>query len=44
MEERNPHALSVGQKIGRATVENSMESPQKIKHGTIIQASDFTSG
>jgi len=28
---RNPHALLVGMQTGAATVENSMEFPQKIK-------------
>ena len=32
----NPHALLVGMQIGAATVENSMEFPQKIKHGTAL--------
>ena len=30
----NPGALLVGMQVGAATVENSMELPQKIKHGT----------
>ena len=30
----NPHALLVGMQTGAATVENSMEVPQKIKNGT----------
>ena len=31
-------------KIGTATVESSMELPQKIKHGTALWPSDSTSG
>ena len=30
----NPRALLVGMQTGAATVENSMESPQKTKDGT----------
>ena len=30
----NPHALLVGMQTDEATVENSMEFPQKIKYGT----------
>ena len=30
----NPHALLVGMQIGAATMENSIESSQKIKNGT----------
>ena len=35
---KNPHAraLMVGMQTGAATVENSMESPQKTKNGTSI--------
>ena len=29
----NPHALLVGMQTGAATVENSMERPQKINNG-----------
>ena len=29
--ERNPHALLVGMQTGAATVEHSMEAPQKVK-------------
>ena len=32
----NPFALLVGMQIGTATVESSMESPQKIKNGTAL--------
>ena len=34
VEKRNSHALLVGMQIAAATVESSMELPQKIKHGT----------
>ena len=30
----NPNALLVGMQIGAATVENSMEFPQKTENGT----------
>ena len=30
----NPHTLLVGMQIGAATVESSMEIPQKIKNGS----------
>ena len=40
----NPHALLVGMQIGTATVENSMELPQKIKIGTALWPRDSTSG
>ena len=33
---RNPSALLVGMPIGEATVENSMEFPQKTKNGTAL--------
>ena len=32
----NPHTLLVGMQIGVATVENSMEVPQKIEYRTIV--------
>ena len=32
--EGNPSALSVGMQTGAATVENSVEFPQKTKNGT----------
>ena len=32
----NPSALLVGMQIGEATVENSMEFPQKTKNGTAL--------
>ena len=34
VEKKNPHALLLGMQTGAATVENSMEFPQKIKNGT----------
>ena len=40
----NPHALLVGMQTGAATVERSMEVPQKIKNGTALWPSDSTSG
>ena len=40
----NPRALLVGMQTGAATVENSMEFPQKIKSGTALWPSDPTSG
>ena len=33
VEKENPFALLVGMQIGAATVESSMEIPQKIKNG-----------
>ena len=30
---RNPHALLVGMQVGAATVESSVELPQKVKNG-----------
>ena len=36
MEKREPCALLVGMQIGAATVENSIEDPQKIKNGTTL--------
>ena len=32
----NPPTLLVGMEVGAATVENSMEVPQKTKNGTTI--------
>ena len=40
---RNPHTLLVGLQIGVATMENSMEVPQKIKTRTSIWPSNFNS-
>jgi len=40
----NPCALLEGMKIGAATVENSMEIPQKTKNRSTIQSSNSTSG
>ena len=39
-----PHSLLVRMEIGAATMENSMEIPQKIKNRTIIWSSNSTSG
>ena len=38
----NPSALLVGMQTGEATVENSMEFPQKTKNGTALQSSHPT--
>ena len=40
----NPFALFVGMQIGAATVESSMEIPQKIKNGSAFSPRDPTSG
>ena len=40
----NPFALLVGMQTGAATVESSMEIPQKIRNGSAFQPSDATSG
>ena len=40
----NPSVLLVGMQTGAATVENSMEIPQKIKNGSAFWPSDPTSG
>ena len=40
----NPFALLVGMQTGAATVESSMEIPQKIKNGSIFWPSNPTSG
>ena len=40
----NPFALLVGMRIGAATVESSMEIPQKIKNESAFWPSDSTSG
>ena len=37
----NPSTLLVGMYIGVATMENSMEIPQKIKNRTTIQSCNF---
>ena len=39
---RNPFALLVGTQAGAATLENSMEVPQKIKNRTTLQSSNCT--
>ena len=44
MEKGNPHALLGGMQIGTATVESSMEIPQKIKNPSASQPSNPTSG
>ena len=41
---RNPSALSVEMQTGAATVESSMEIPQKIKTGSAFLPSNPTSG
>ena len=43
-EKGNPHTLLVGMQTGAATVENSMEFPQKIKNITSFSPSNSTSG
>ena len=40
----NPHALLVGMQTGSATMDNSMQFPQKVKNGTALWSSDYTSG
>ena len=40
----NPCVLLVGKQTGAATVENSMEFPQKIKHGSALWSSNSSSG
>ena len=40
----NPSTLLVGNQIGAATVENSMEFPKKTKNGTAFWLSDSTAG
>ena len=44
VEKRNPSALLVGMQTGAATVENSMQFPQKIKNGSAFWPSDSTAG
>ena len=44
MSKRNPCALLVGKQIGAATVESSMELPQKVKNESAFWPSDPTSG
>ena len=39
-----PHALLVGMQIDAAAMENSMECPQNIKHGSALWPSNSTSG
>ena len=40
--ERNPLVLLVGMQTGAATLENSMEAPQKVKNTTTLQPSNCT--
>ena len=40
----NPSALLVGMQTGAATVENSMEIPQKPKNGTAFWSGNSTAG
>ena len=40
----NPSVLLVGMQIGEATVENTMEFPQKTQNGTAFLSSDSTAG
>ena len=40
----NPSTLLVGMQTGAATVENSMEFPQKSKDGTAFRPGDPTAG
>ena len=40
----NPGTLLVGMQTGAATVENSMEFPQKTKNGTAFCPSNSTAG
>ena len=39
-----PFALLVGMRTGADTVESSMEIPQKIKKGTVLELRNSTSG
>jgi hypothetical protein len=41
---RNPYTLLVGMQISTATMESSMEIPQKTRDRTAIQSSDITPG
>ena len=40
LRKENPSSLLVGMQTVAATVENSMEFPQKVKNGTAFWASD----
>ena len=40
----NPSTLLMGMQTGEATVENSMESPQKTKNGTALRPSNSAVG
>ena len=44
MEKGNPGTLLVGMQTGAATVESSVEIPQKIKNGSAFQPTYPTSG
>ena len=44
VEKREPSSTLVGRYIDIASMENSMEVPSKIKNGTIIWFSNFSSG
>ena len=44
VEKREPSALLVGMQTGEATVENSMEFPQKTKNGTALWPSNPAAG
>ena len=44
LRKKSPHALLVGMQIGAATMESSMEIPQKIKNGPAFWPSDPTFG
>ena len=40
----NPCALLVGMQLGGTTSESSMELPQKVENGTVLQPNNSTSG
>ena len=40
----NPHMLLVGMQAGAATLETSMEVPQKVENRAILQPSNCTTG
>ena len=44
MEKGNPSTLLVGMQTGEATVENSMEFPQKTKNGIVFSPSNSAAG
>ena len=43
MQKKNSHAVLVGMWIGVVIMENNMEISQKVKNGTAIWSSNFTS-